>query len=128
MCSDEIKYPSGQILLDIAKIEYENENNRTSILDSKTNTVISLTAIFFVAMAQIINLKKILNFKIFVMQDALIPSILIITIFGALILAFISLIYFLKVIFTKSYFTIDANYFYDIEKLKHNPDYFSIAA
>lgn len=123
----EEKYPSGKILLDIAKSEYENEKNRTSIIDSKANIVISLSAVFFVAMTQIVDLKTLLKMKINTFTDVFLPSILFITIIGALIIAFISLVFFMRVIFTKTYMTLDANYFYDINKLKREESMYSIA-
>lgn len=121
-------YPSGELQLEIAKSEYNNEKNRSAVLDSKTNTVISFAAIFFVAIAQIVNLKKIFSFVIKSFSDAILPSILFIALLGSIILAFSSLIFFLRVIFTKSYSVVDPNYFYDVEKWKQSPDKFAIAA
>jgi hypothetical protein len=51
-------YESGEILLATAKSEYNNEHNRTTILDSKTNIVLTFSALLFVAMTQIVNIKK----------------------------------------------------------------------
>ncbi len=123
----EEKYPSGQILLEISKSEYENEKNRTSIIDSKTNITITLLSVLFVAITQILNLKKIFEFEIKNFADAVLPAVLFVTIMGSIIIALISLICFLKVIFTKTYFTVDSQYFYDVEKLKYEPTMYAIA-
>jgi hypothetical protein len=78
-------------------------------------------------MTQILNLKRIFEFEIKSFSNIIFPALLFITIIGSLVIAFISLIYFLKVIFTKTYFTIDSQYFYDVNKLKYAPDIFAIA-
>lgn len=122
------KYPSGEVLLQICKSEYENELNRTSVIDSKANIVISLAGVFFVAITQIIDLKKIFQIKIESFVDTLLPTILLLTILGSITTAFIALTFFLRVIFTKSYKALDAKYYYDIEKLKQEIQLYSIAA
>ncbi|GEM_PF-1127098 len=120
-------YPSATLALDVARSEYENEINRSSILDSKTNTVISLGAVLFVAIAQIIDIKKILAFQITKFADAILPSFMFITIVCSIIFIFIALILFLRVIFTQPYAKIDSNYLYDIEKWKVAIDRSAIA-
>lgn len=121
------KYPSGEVFLQICKSEYENEQNRTSVIDSKANIVISLAGVFFVAITQIINLKKIFQIEIESFADALVPTLLLLTIIGSITTAFIAIIFFLKVVFTKKYKSLDAEYFYDINKLKQEVDLYSIA-
>lgn len=90
----EEKYPSGQILLEIAKSEYENEKNRTSIIDSKANITITLLSVLFIAMTQALNLKRIFEIEIKNFSNTIFPALLFITIIGSLAIAFISLIYF----------------------------------
>lgn len=125
--SKDPEYQSGEILLDLCKSEYESEKSRTSIIDSKTNIVISLTAVFFIAITQVINFKKILSVNIDSFANVLIPTILFISIIASLVTGFVALIYFLRVIFTKEYKSVDVNYFYNKDKLKVDKQLFSIA-
>lgn len=120
------KYPSGEVLYDISKSEYENEKKRTSILDSKINIVVSLTSVFFVAITQVLNLKKIFSINITSFSDVILPAILFLTIISSMVVSFISLFFFLKAIFTKEYKEIDPKYFYDINKLKKEKELYTI--
>lgn len=121
------QYKSGEILLQTSIKEYESEKNRTSVIDSKTNIVISLTAILFIAITEIVDLNKLLSVKSTYFATNLLTAILFLSIVSSIVFAFLALIFFLKVIFTKAYKSIDANYFYDTDKLKIDPQLFSIA-
>ena len=120
-------YQSGDILYEISKSEYEHEKNRTTVIDSKANIVLSLCSAFLVIITQVINLKKLCDVEIQTFFDCLIPATLFLLICGSTVLSFVSLILLLRVIFTKQYCAIDSNYFNDIEKLKNEKQLFYIA-
>lgn len=120
-------FECGEILLSTAKSEYENENNRTSILDSKSNIVFTFASVVFVAMTQMVNIKKIFTLKITVFSDVIFPTLLVITLVSAFCSLLCTIILLVTVIFTKEYKTIDPLYFYDPKKLKLGKGLFSSA-
>lgn len=127
MEKNENGYRCGEILLETTIREYESEKNRTSVIDSKTNIVISLTTICFIAITETIDLNRLLSINSTSFATILLAAILFVSIVSSVIFAFLALIFFLRVIFTKEYKTIDSTYFYDINKLKVEPQLFSIA-
>ena len=120
-------YQSGDIIYDIAKSEYELEINRTSVIDSKANIVLSLCSAFLVIITQAINLKRLCDVEVNTLSDCIFPVILLLLICGSIVLSFISMILLLRVIFTKQYHAIDPSYFYNIDKLKNEKNLFYIA-
>lgn len=128
MCNQLIDdYECGEILLETAKDEYHNEHQRTSVIDSKTNIVLSFSAVIFIAMMQAVNLKKIFSIKVTTFGDFVIPLILYISLIGALTAMVMSIISLVKCIFTKEYKTIDTAYFYNVKKLKYKERLYSTA-
>ena len=59
--SENVKYkdfPSGEIYMDIAKSEYENELKRTQTIDTKTNISLVVVTAFFFAIASYVHYKE----------------------------------------------------------------------
>ena len=100
-------YRCGEILLETTIREYESEKNRTSVIDSKTNIVISLTTICFIAITETIDLNRLLSINSTSFATILLAAILFVSIVSSVIFAFLALIFFLRVIFTKEYKTIE---------------------
>lgn len=50
---------SIQLLLDATKNEYDNERNRTSVIDNKASISLPIISAYFLAVAQINNYKSI---------------------------------------------------------------------
>lgn len=124
--NEDNEYKSGEIFLDICRSEYEHEKNRTTTIDTKTNIVITLLSVFFVSIIEVINLKTIFTYPVSSFVESIFPTVLLVLIIGAIVTSFISLLCFLKVIFTSSYQCIDLKYFYDIKKLKYEKELYSI--
>ena len=103
---------SAEVLLEVSKAEYENEKSRTSTIDSKANIVITLTSVFFVAITQAINLKKLFSVEVNRFQDSLLPAVLCLSILGALVMSVLSVVFILRVIFMQEYIRINAADFY----------------
>ena len=57
--SCSFKDESVELLLKTSKSEYENEHNRTSIIDSKTNISLPIISAFFLALIQLNDYKAI---------------------------------------------------------------------
>lgn len=113
----EEDFKSGEILLSTAKSEYENEFGRTSVLDSKSNTVFSFASVIFVAVTQMMNIKKMMSVKISCFSDVLLPAALFLLSIGALSCMTAAVLNLIRVIFPEEYKTVDANYFLDSKKL-----------
>ncbi len=122
-------FTSGKEFCALCKNEYDSERNRTSVIDSKTNIVISFTAVFFVAVVQAINLAKIFSIEINATQTIsalILPFVALISIIGALTISLLSIFTFVRVIRTHTYNIIDPVAFYDADILRSNPNEFSI--
>ena len=53
-----------EVLLSTAKSEYENEHNRTSVIDSKTSIALPIVSAYFLALAPMNDFKSIFDVKI----------------------------------------------------------------
>ena len=106
---------SGEVLLEIAKSEYQNEFNRSSVLDTKIGIALPIIATYFFLILQYKSVRQ-----LFITNPdctnimTLILSVCIPIIFvAAIISAAIALIYLFRAIVTHSYQTIDPCYFND---------------
>lgn len=124
---DNQTYKTDEVILETARIEYQNEHNRTSIIDSKTNIILSFTAIIFVAFIPMINLKNIFTVNIANFGDCILPISIFIFLILSILSMFLSIVSLIKCVLTQEYKVIDAEYFYDINKLKESKDLYSIA-
>lgn len=119
-------FSSGKEFCNLCKSEYDGERERTKVIDSKTNIVISFTAVFFVALTQTISLAKLLNFKITTVGSVLLPVLALSLIIGALVLTLISIIFFARVICMHTYLVIEPRDFYDNDILSSNQNDFAV--
>lgn len=84
------KDESVELLLKTSKSEYENEHNRTSIIDSKTNISLPIISAFFLALIQLNDYKAIFRLPTCTFLQWLLPATLFITYTAALILGLLS--------------------------------------
>ena len=108
-----------ELLLSTAKSEYENEHNRTSIIDSKTSIALPIVSAYFLALAPMNNFKAIFNVEIEKFLDIIIPAITLLTYVGSLSLAFVAVMLMVRVVTTREYNTIKPADLYDEDYLKN---------
>ena len=108
-----------EVLLSTAKSEYENEHNRTSVIDSKTSIALPIISAYFLALAPMNDFKSILDVKIEKFVDVIIPAVTLLTYVGSLALAFVAVVMMVKVVTTREYNTIKTADLYDEDFLKH---------
>lgn len=108
-----------EVLLSTAKSEYENEHNRTSVIDSKTSIALPIISAYFLALAPMNEFKSIFNVKIEKFVDVIIPAVTLLTYVGSLALAFVAVMMMVKVVTTREYNTIKTADLYDEDFLKH---------
>lgn len=118
---------SGQALLEIAKSEYQNEFNRTTVLDTKIGITLPIIATYFFLVLQFDNLKTLFSSKVDCTSVATaISSVGKPLIFLATIIsASFALIYLFRAIITHSYRTIDLRYFNDSNTMSQPTNIFS---
>lgn len=124
--SQPVDYKSGKAFCELCKSEYDSERNRTSVIDSKANIVLSFSAVFFVALTQAINLAKLLQIEIKAIGTLILPILALILIVGSLAIALTAIIMFACVICTHTYNIIDPAQFYDDDILTAEPNDFAI--
>lgn len=115
----QLNRESVGLLLSTAKSEYENERNRTSVIDSKTGIALPITSAYFLALAQMNNFENIFNIHIETFSDSIIPMVLLFTYSGSLILSFIAVIMMVKVVTAREYTVLKAIDLYDEDYLKN---------
>lgn len=114
------------LLLSTAKSEYENEHNRTSIIDSKTNISLPIISAFFLAFVQLNDYKTIFELSTNTFAEWLLPATLFFSYTCALVLGLISVFLMTRVILTKEYKTIKIHDLYDEDYLKEISVFLSI--
>lgn len=122
MAAEEKKQLDDQtveVLLSTAKSEYENEHNRTSVIDSKTSIALPIVSAYFLALAPMNDFKSIFDVKIEKFVDVIIPAVSLLTYIGSLALAFVAVMMMVKVVTTREYNTIKTADLYDEDFLKH---------
>lgn len=110
---------SIKLLLDTSKSEYENEHNRTSIIDSKTSIALPIISAYFFTVAQMNDYKSLFNIKLESFSDFIFPAFLFSIYSVSLILALISVIKMIIVIATRQYYTIKPSDLYTEDFLKN---------
>ena len=108
-----------EVLLSTAKSEYENEHNRTSVIDSKTSIALPIISAYFLALAPMNDFKSIFDVKIEKFVDVIIPAVTLLAYVGSLALAFVAVVMMVKVVTTREYNTIKTADLYDEDFLKH---------
>ncbi len=115
-----------ELLLETAKAEYDNEHNRTSIIDSKTNISLPIISAFFLALIQLNDYKAIFKLPTTTFLQWLLPATLFFSYTVALVLGLISVLLMTRVILTKEYAVLKISDLYDEDYLKTPRIFFSI--
>ena len=116
---EQLDDQSVEVLLSTAKSEYENEHNRTYVIDSKTSIALPIISAYFLALAPMNDFKSIFDVKIEKFVDVIIPAVTLLTYVGSLALAFVAVVMMVKVVTTREYNTIKTADLYDEDFLKH---------
>ena len=124
--STEFNEESVSLLLETAKAEYNNEHNRTSIIDSKTNISLPIISTFVLALIQLNDYKAILQLPTNTFLQWLLPAILFFSYTIALGLGVFSVLLMTIVILTKEYAVLKISDLYDEDYLKVPRIFFSI--
>ena len=112
-------FQSSEILFEIVKSEYQNEFNRTSVIDTKVGITLPIIATYFFLALQFKSMKQIFTTRVNIQTVATTlfsicnPLIYIATI----VCAAIALIYLFRAIITQSYQAVDPRSFNDKESL-----------
>lgn len=125
MC-DQFNQDSITLLLHTAKEEYNNEHNRTSIIDSKSGIAFPIISAYFLVLAPLSDYKSIFSTQILSFKDCIIPSILFITYSASIILALMAIVKMVLVITTREYITLQPQDLYDEGYLKREPAVLSV--
>ena len=118
--SENVKYkdfPSGEIYMDIAKSEYENELKRTQTIDTKTNISLVVVTAFFFAIASYVHYKEYFEISITSVSEAVWPLCQLSAIVAAFVLVTLSIVWFMRVITVRSYKVLEAKYYSDVEAI-----------
>lgn len=116
-------FPSGEILFDVAKTEYQNEFDRSNTIDTKVGIALPIIATYFFLVLQYRSIPAIFANPIDMTSvgNAILSIIHPILLVLSLIAAGVSLALLFFSIITHTYSTIDVGYFYDGNKLKDQP-------
>mgnify|MGYP005869434941 CR=1 FL=1 len=121
------EFESSEILLEIVKSEYQNEFQRTSVLDTKVGITLPIIATYFFLLLQFDSIKQVFVAKPDTQNIATTlfsvcsPLIYIITI----ICSGAALMYLFQAIITQSYKTVDPRCFNTKEKMSQSKTVFS---
>lgn len=94
---------SIKLLLDTSISEYNNEYNRTSILDSKVSIAFPIITAYFLALAPMNDYKTIFKMSISTFTELVLPTVLFVSYSLSLICAFVAVILMVKAIKTRDY-------------------------
>lgn len=124
---EDKEYESSEILLEIAKDEYKNELNRTSVIDTKVGIALPTVATYFFMVLKSESVKSIfLKLRDMRNAAALLYSLCNLFIYvAAIICAGASLFSLFCAIITQSYQKIDPVYFNEKEKMSQPQKVFS---
>lgn len=102
------QYPSTELILESCKIEYEKEMHRTSNIDGKTNTFLTISTALYAFFIPLANFKQ-----IFLLENTLKNCVLIVLLIALIITSFLTLltatILFISVISSRAYKAIDTS-------------------
>lgn len=117
----EFNESSVAILLQTAKSEYDNEHNRTTVIDSKTNISLPIISAFLLALIQANDYKTIFNLPTLNFFQWLLPATLFLFYTATLVLGFLADLLMIRVIFTRQYKTLNIRDIYNKTFLKNAP-------
>lgn len=125
----EYGFDSGEKFLEIAKLEYQNELDRTKVIDSKIAVALPIIATYFFLSVQFSNVKELITEPITstTLIGATIEVCIPFSYIAALVCAIISLFFMFKAIGTHSYQTVDPKQFNTAEQMSLPSKEFSAA-
>lgn len=120
-------FQSSEILLEIAKAEYQNEFSRTSVIDTKVGITLPIVVTYFFLVLQFESVRKILTTQLDTQNAAtLLYSLLCPCIYiGAIICAGTALIYLFRAIITQTYKKVDPKCFNDKKTMSQPKNVFA---
>lgn len=125
----EYSFESGENFLEVAKLEYQNEFDRTKVIDSKIAIALPIIATYFFFSVQLSNVKELISAPI--TSNTLIGATVEVCIpfsyIAALVCAFISLLFMFRSISTHLYQTVDPKQFNTAEQMSLPKKEFSAA-
>lgn len=126
--ADEIEFKSESIdlLRDAAQDEYGNEQKRTATIDSKAGIAMPIISAYFLALAEMNDYKSFMVVQISDFLSLIIPAVKFISYTASLLLAFLSVIWMARVVFTREYSTINPRDLYTSDYLKNDKRVLSI--
>ncbi len=120
-------YESSEILLEIAKAEYQNEFSRTSVIDTKVGITLPIIVTYFFLVLQFESVKNIFSKQIDTRNAvALLCSVCSPFIyFAAIVCAGAALVFLFRAIITQSYQKIDPRWFNEKDIMSRPRNVFS---
>ena len=122
-------YESSEMFLEVVRLEYQNELDRTKVIDSKIAVALPIIATYFFLAVQFSDLKRLVSTPI--VSKSLLGATLEIMIpfsyIAALSLASLSLLFMFKAISTHSYQTVDPKQFNTAEQMSLQKAQFAAA-
>ncbi|MCH5200581.1 MAG: hypothetical protein J1F60_06430 [Oscillospiraceae bacterium] len=127
-CKSNLEYNDEAIklLLDTAISEYNNEHNRTSVIDSKVSISLPIVSAYFLSLASANDYKLIVEMPIIKFTDGLLMVLLLVSYIFSLIFALIAVLYLIDAIKTRDYKVIQPSALYDNDYLKFDHKVMSI--
>jgi len=124
-----MEFESGKLFLEIARSEYQNELDRTKVIDSKIAVALPIIATYFFLAVQFSSVKKLIFRPITskVLIGAIIEVCIPISYITALVFACISLFFLFRVISTHSYQTVDPKQFNTASQISMKESEFAAA-
>ncbi len=122
-------FQSSEILLEIAREEYQNEFSRTSVIDTKVGITLPIVATYFFLVLQYESVRSIFAAQIdtrnvtSLLYSVLCPFIYI----AAVLCAGVALIFLFRAIITQTYKKVDLKWFNDKKTMSLPREYFSAA-
>ena len=119
-------YESSEMFLEVARLEYQNELDRTKVIDSKIAVAFPIIATYFFLAVQFSDLKKLVSAPI--VSKSLLGATLGITIpFSYIAALFLASLFMFKAISTHSYQTVDPKQFNTAEQMSLPKEQFAAA-
>ena len=120
---------SGEKFLAVAQSEYQNELNRTTIIDNKLSIALPIVSAYFFLVIQHSNIRKLFSAEVDTSTVGAMLSNLILPISFvlAIILSAVALVLMVCVVGTHSYEHIDTKQFNTAEQISLEPNQFSAA-
>lgn len=127
--SEKKKLPSGPVLLDIARTEYQNERARTSTIDSKVGITLPIIATYFFLVLQYTDVKREFLAPIDMQSVATVLYSILppLCYLASLIFSVLALMSLFRAITMQKYDAINAEYFRKTEFLEESQERFSAA-